>query len=70
MLKPKKKKKRLSSPIKQLSKDALDNSNKSENVFLHDESEDTQPQVFTLDDITEDDIILTKLCVIILQDQE
>ena len=36
-------------------------------LLLHDKSdisieEYTQPQVFTLDDITEDDIILTKLC--------
>ena len=56
-----------SSPIKQLSKDDLDSSDKPENLFLHDEidvfiEEDTQRQVFTLEGITEDDIILIKLC--------
>ena len=55
---PKKEEKRLSSPIKQLSKNDLDNSNKSENLFLHDESYSRRHNlnVFTLDDI------LTKLC--------
>ena len=62
-----KKEKRLSFPIKQLSKGDLDSSNKSENLLLNDESDTsmekyTQPQVFTLDDITEEDVILTKLC--------
>ena len=62
---PKKKEKRLISPIKQRSKDDLDNSNKSENLFICSESdisikEDKQSHVSTLDDITEDK--LTKLC--------
>ena len=64
---PKKWGKRLSFPKKQLYKDNLYSSDKSEKLSVHDESdmsmeEDTDPQVFTLDDIIEDDFILTKLC--------
>ena len=63
----KKKEKKLSSPVKQFSKNDLDSSNKSEYFLLHDESdvsieEDIQPEVFTLDGTAEDDIRLTKLC--------
>ena len=51
--------------------DDLDNSVKSENLSIYDESdkfsdismeEDTQIRVFTLDDITEENFILKKLC--------
>ena len=62
---PKKREKRLLFPVKQLSKDDLDSSDKSEKLSLHDESntrveKDTCLQVFTYD-IIEDDFILTTL---------
>ena len=60
---PKKTGKRLSFLIKQFSNDDLGNSNKSENLSLHDKNdilmeEDVDSQIFILDDITEDDLIL------------
>ena len=52
--------------MKQLSKDDLDSGDKSTNLSLHDNKSDisveekTPPRVFTLDDITEGDINLTR----------
>ena len=60
-------KKRDSFQTKQLSNVDLDSYNKSETLPLYDENDvsmevDIHLQVFTLNDLTEDDFILTMLC--------